>query len=187
MLATNRLFSRGYCWIAFVANRFLSTAYLIRSRVNTWTFGTNAPCAAARQFGKTAFALDRYDGLSLLALIYKLGRLHVEAPCGARAIVDWWATGVDIGWPVSLVPGRRGTATSTSPPGVWPFGRCLSVYCMNIATGDVVWRNDRMEVTCSGSTRTTPSDPGGLAPQGLLVDRQDELIRCPAPPLFLRD
>jgi outer membrane protein assembly factor BamB len=58
--------------------------------------------------------------------------------------------------------------------GVWPF-EGVFVYAMQIETGKVVWRNDRMGYLFGQQPHNTQAI-GGLAPQGYLLIDEDELI-----------
>ena len=58
--------------------------------------------------------------------------------------------------------------------GVWPF-EGVFVYAMDVDTGKVVWRNDRMGYLFGQQPHNTEAI-GGLAPQGYLLIDGDELI-----------
>ena len=58
--------------------------------------------------------------------------------------------------------------------GVWPF-EGVFIYAMQIDTGKVVWRNDRMGYLFGQQPHNTQAI-GGLAPQGYLLIDEDELI-----------
>ncbi|MDV6031948.1 MAG: PQQ-binding-like beta-propeller repeat protein [Phycisphaera sp. RhM] len=79
---------------------------------------------------------------------------------------------------ISVWPVRGGPVVADGTvyfaAGVWPF-EGVFVYAMDIATGDVLWRNDRMGYLFGQQPHNTEAI-GGLAPQGYLVINGDELI-----------
>ena len=58
--------------------------------------------------------------------------------------------------------------------GVWPF-EGVFIYAMEIETGELVWRNDRMGYLFGQQPHNTQAI-GGLAPQGYLLIDDDELV-----------
>ena len=58
--------------------------------------------------------------------------------------------------------------------GVWPF-EGVFIYAMQIETGKVIWRNDRMGYLFGQQPHNTQAI-GGLAPQGYLLIDEDELV-----------
>jgi len=165
------VFSRGILLIASSQTDSV-TAYDSITGEQRWTFGTNGPvrCAPAIWQDRVCFGSD--DGY-LYCLDLQTGRLHWKhraAPGNRRLLGN--------GRLISVWPVRGGPVVADGhvyfAAGVWPF-EGVFVYCMNIATGDVVWRNDRMGYLFGQQPHNTEAI-GGLAPQGYLLIDKDELI-----------
>ena len=148
------------------------TAYDASTGDRRWVFRTNGPvrCAPAIWRDRVCFGSD--DGY-LYCVDLKTGKQfwkHRAAPSDRRLLGNRHLISV---WPVRGGPvvadGRVYFAA-----GVWPF-EGVFVYSLDIATGEVVWRNDRMGYLFGQHPHNTQAI-GGLAPQGYLVIDQDELI-----------
>lgn len=148
------------------------TAYDSSTGEQLWQFMTNGPVRLAPAIwdGSVCFGSD--DGF-LYCTDLATGKLrwkHRAVPSqrrllGNRRLISVWPVR---GGPV-VADGRVYFAA-----GVWPF-EGVFVYCMEIATGEVVWRNDRMGFLFGQQPHNTEAI-GGLAPQGYLVINGDELI-----------
>ena len=95
---------------------------------------------------------------------------HRAVPSGRRLLGNKRLISV---WPV-----RGGPVVADGhvyfAAGVWPF-EGVFVYAMEVETGKVVWRNDRLGFLFGQQPHNTQAI-GGLAPQGYLVVNEDELI-----------
>lgn len=148
------------------------TAYDSVTGEQRWAFAANGPvrCAPAIWQDRVCFGSD--DGY-LYCVDLQTGKLHWKyqaAPSDRRLLGNRRLISV---WPV-----RGGPVVTDGnvyfAAGVWPF-EGVFVYCMNIATGDIVWRNDRMGYLFGQQPHNTEAI-GGLAPQGYLVIDKDELV-----------
>lgn len=148
------------------------TAYDARTGDHRWTFRTNGPvrCAPAIWRDRVCFGSD--DGY-LYCIELKTGKQRWKvraAPSDRRLLGNKRMISV---WPV-----RGGPVVAEGhvyfAAGVWPF-EGVFVYAMDIETGNVVWRNDRMGYLFGQQPHNTEAI-GGLAPQGYLVIDKDELI-----------
>ncbi|MHC4993772.1 MAG: outer membrane protein assembly factor BamB family protein [Planctomycetota bacterium] len=147
-------------------------AYDAKTGRALWSFVTNGPvrCAPAIWGGVACFGSD--DGF-LYAVELKTGALRWKlraAPSGRRLLGNERLISV---WPVRGGPvvadGRVYFAA-----GVWPF-EGVFIYAMDVATGRVIWRNDRLGYLFGKQPHNTQAI-GGLAPQGYLLINGDELI-----------
>ena len=147
-------------------------AYDIDTGDLRWTFRTNGPvrCAPAIWRDRVCFGSD--DGY-LYCVELKTGKLcwkHRAAPSDRRLLGN--------GRLISVWPVRGGPVVADGhvyfAAGVWPF-EGVFVYAMDIATGKVVWRNDRMGYLFGQHPHNTEAI-GGLAPQGYLLINDSELI-----------
>jgi hypothetical protein len=148
------------------------TAYDSGSGKQLWKFATNGPirCAPAIWNNFVCFGSD--DGycycveLSTGALLWK----HRAVPSDRRLLGNRRLISV---WPVRGGPvvedGRVYFAA-----GVWPF-EGVFVYCIDVESGQVIWRNDRLGYLYGTQPHNTTAI-GGLAPQGYLVINGEELI-----------
>lgn len=148
------------------------TAYKASSGEVAWTFTANGPvrCAPAIWQDRVCFGSD--DG-HLYCVDLRSGKLHWKqqaAPSDRRLLGNRRLISV---WPV-----RGGPVVADGfvyfAAGVWPF-EGVFVYAMDIATGDVVWRNDRLGYLFGQQPHNTQAI-GGVAPQGYLLIDDDELI-----------
>lgn len=140
-----------------------------------WTFRTNGPvrCAPAIWHDRVCFGSD--DG-HLYCVELETGKQcwkYRAAPSDRRLLGNRRLISV---WPV-----RGGPVVSEGrvyfAAGVWPF-EGVFVYSMDIATGEVIWRNDRLGYLFGQHPHNTEAI-GGLAPQGyLVIDRDDLIVPC---------
>lgn len=137
-----------------------------------WVFRTNGPvrCAPAIWRDRVCFGSD--DGY-LYCIDLKTGKQHWKhrAASSDRRLLG-------NGRLISVWPVRGGPVVAEGhvyfAAGVWPF-EGVFVYSMDIATGNVIWRNDRLGYLFGRHPHNTEAI-GGLAPQGYLVIDKDELI-----------
>ncbi|MDG1872475.1 MAG: PQQ-binding-like beta-propeller repeat protein [Mariniblastus sp.] len=137
-----------------------------------WTFQTNGPVRCAPAIWKDRVCFGSDDG-HLYCVELSTGKLcwkHQAAPSDRRLMGNKRLISV---WPIRGGPvvadGRVYFAA-----GVWPF-EGVFVYAMEIATGAVEWRNDRMGYLFGRQPHNTEAI-GGLAPQGYLLIDKDELV-----------
>jgi hypothetical protein len=151
------------------------TAYDADTGDLRWTFRTNGPvrCAPAIWLDRVCFGSD--DGY-LYCVELQTGKKcwkHRAAPSDRRLLGN--------GHLISVWPVRGGPVVAEGrvyfAAGVWPF-EGVFVYSIDIATGNVVWRNDRMGYLFGQQPHNTEAI-GGLAPQGyLLIDRDELIVPC---------
>ncbi len=147
-------------------------AYDAKSGKQLWTFYTDGPVRFAPAIWKDTACFGSDDGC-LYCVELATGRLrwkHRAAASDRRLLGNRRLISV---WPV-----RGGPVVADGnvyfAAGVWPF-EGVFVYAMKIATGKVVWRNDRMGYLFGQHPHNTEAI-GGLAPQGYLLVDGDELI-----------
>lgn len=148
------------------------TAYDAETGEVCWTFCTNGPVRCAPAIWQNSVCFGSDDGylycvdLHTAALRWK----HRAAPSDRRLLGN--------GRLISVWPIRGGPVVAEGhvyfAAGVWPF-EGVFIYAMDIETGDVVWRNDRMGYLFGRQPHNTEAI-GGLAPQGYLLIDGDELI-----------
>ena len=147
-------------------------AYDSKTGEQRWTFYTNGPVRFAPAISDDRACFGSDDGfmycveLTTGKLIWK----HRAAPSqrrllGNRRLISVWPIR---GGPV-IADGRVYFAA-----GVWPF-EGVFVYAMDIQSGEVLWRNDRLGYMWGDQPHQTKAI-GGLAPQGYLLINNDELI-----------
>ena len=148
------------------------TAYKTRTGERVWTFYAGGPIRLAPAVWEQSICFGSDDGY-LYCLDLSTGKLrwkHRAGPSARRLFGNQRLISV---WPVRGGPvvadGRVYFAA-----GVWPF-EGVFVYAMDIASGQVVWRNDRLGYLYGQQPHNTQAI-GGLAPQGYLVVDGDELI-----------
>jgi outer membrane protein assembly factor BamB len=148
------------------------TAYNAITGDVIWTFRTNGPVRCAPAIWKDRVCFGSDDG-HLYCLQLRTGRLawkHRAAPSDRRLFGN--------GRLISVWPVRGGPVVAEGrvyfAAGVWPF-EGVFVYSIDIATGEVNWRNDRLGYLFGQQPHNTEAI-GGLAPQGYLVIDKDELI-----------
>ena len=148
------------------------TAYETATGKETWSFRTNGPirCAPAVWKGSVCFGSD--DG-HLYCVELRTGNLrwkHRAVPSERRLLGNQRLISV---WPV-----RGGPVVADGhvyfAAGVWPF-EGVFVYAMDVETGKVIWRNDRLGYLFGQQPHNTQAI-GGLAPQGYLVINADQLV-----------
>ena len=127
-----------------------------------------------RQFGKIGFVLVPTMGISIAWNCN--GKAVLETP---RSASDRRLLGN--GRLISVWPVRGGPVVADGrvyfAAGVWPF-EGVFVYSLEIGTGKVVWRNDRMGYLFGQQPHNTHAI-GGLAPQGyLLIDKNELIVPC---------
>jgi outer membrane protein assembly factor BamB len=148
------------------------TAYDAATGRELWVYRTNGPVRLAPAVWNDSVCFGSDDG-HLYCVDLKTGDLrwkHRAVPNDRRLLGNQRLISV---WPV-----RGGAVVADGnvyfAAGVWPF-EGVFVYCMEIATGKVVWRNDRLGYLFGNQPHNTQSI-GGLAPQGYLVINNGELI-----------
>ncbi|MEO2025132.1 MAG: PQQ-binding-like beta-propeller repeat protein [Fuerstiella sp.] len=148
------------------------TAYETATGKETWSFRTNGPirCAPAVWQDSVCFGSD--DGY-LYCVELQTGSLRWKyhaVPSERRLLGNQRLISV---WPV-----RGGPVVADGQvyfaAGVWPF-EGVFVYAMDIETGNVTWRNDRLGYIFGQQPHNTQAI-GGLAPQGYLVVNGDQLV-----------
>ena len=148
------------------------TAYEASSGRETWTVRTNGPIRFAPAVWNDSVCFGSDDG-HLYCVELQTGKLRWKYRAvpserrllGNRRLISVWPVR---GGPV-VVDGRVYFAA-----GVWPF-EGVFVYSLDIDSGDVIWRNDRLGYLFGQQPHNTQAI-GGLAPQGYLVIKDDELI-----------
>ena len=148
------------------------TAYETSTGRELWVFRTNGPVRLAPAVWKNSVCFGSDDG-HLYCVELSTGQLrwkHRAAPSDRRLLGNRRLISV---WPIRGGPvvaeGRVYFAA-----GVWPF-EGVFVIAMDIATGDVIWRNERLGYLFGQQPHNTHAI-GGLAPQGYLIAHGEELI-----------
>ncbi len=148
------------------------TAYDARTGAEIWVVRTNGPVRLAPAVWQDSVCFGSDDGY-LYCVDLQTGDLrwkHKAVACERQLLGNQRLISV---WPVRGGPvvadGRVYFAA-----GVWPF-EGVFVYAMDIASGDVVWRNDRLGYLFGQQPHNTEAI-GGLAPQGYLIVNGDQLI-----------
>lgn len=148
------------------------TAYDAETGKELWVHRTNGPVrfAPAVQGESVCFGSD--DGC-VYCVELTTGRLrwkHQATPSDRKLLGNQRLISV---WPV-----RGGPVVADGQvyvaAGVWPF-EGVFVIALDIATGDLVWRNERLGYLYGQQPHDTQAI-GGLAPQGYLIVDNDELI-----------
>lgn len=148
------------------------TAYDSMTGEQKWRFFANGPVRFAPAVWEESVCFGSDDGC-LYCVDLSTGELrwkHRAVPSERRLLGNQRLISV---WPV-----RGGPVVADGKvyfaAGVWPF-EGVFVYSMDIATGKVVWRNDRMGYLFGQQPHNTEAI-SGLAPQGYLVIVDDEVI-----------
>lgn len=148
------------------------TAFDAETGEQIWIFRTNGPVRLAPAIWKDRVCFGSDDG-HLYCTELRTGKLcwkQRAAPSDRRLLGN--------GRLISVWPVRGGPVVADGrvyfAAGVWPF-EGVFVYAMEIETGEVVWRNDRMGYLFGRQPHNTQAI-GGLAPQGYLMIDGDELI-----------
>ncbi len=148
------------------------TAYDASTGRELWVYRTNGPVRFAPAVWKHAVCFGSDDGHFYCVEIStgKLRWKHRTVPSDRRLLGNRRLISV---WPV-----RGGPVVADGQvyfaSGVWPF-EGVFVMAMDIATGDVVWRNERLGSLFGQQPHETKAI-GGLAPQGYLIVNGEELI-----------
>lgn len=148
------------------------TAYETSTGRELWKFHTNGPIRFAPAVWKNSVCFGSDDG-HLYCVELSTGKLrwkHRAVPSdrrlfGNRRLISVWPVR---GGPV-VAEGRVYFAA-----GVWPF-EGVFVFAMDIATGNVIWRNERLGYLFGQQPHNTKAI-GGLAPQGYLIVNGEELV-----------
>ncbi len=147
-------------------------AYDTKTGKELWAFYTDGPVRLAPAIGGEFACFGSDDGC-LYCVAVTTGKLHWKhqaVPSQRRLLGNKRLISV---WPV-----RGGPVVADGivyfAAGVWPF-EGVFVYAMEIETGNVVWRNDRLGYMFGQQPHNTKAI-GGLAPQGYLLINDDELI-----------
>jgi hypothetical protein len=148
------------------------TAFDAETGKELWVYHTNGPVRFAPAVWEESVCFGSDDGC-LYCVELSTGKLrwkHRATPnirklLGNRRLISVWPVR---GGPV-VADGQVYFAA-----GVWPF-EGVFVLAMDIATGDVVWRNERLGYMFGQQPHDTQAI-GGLAPQGYLVVNEDEVI-----------
>ncbi|MCH9726112.1 MAG: PQQ-binding-like beta-propeller repeat protein [Planctomycetes bacterium] len=148
------------------------TAYEASTGRELWVYRTNGPVRFAPAVWKNSVCFGSDDGYFYCVELStgKLRWKHRAVPSERRLLGNRRLISV---WPV-----RGGPVVSEGQvyfaAGVWPF-EGVFVYAMDIETGDLIWRNERLGYLFGQQPHNTTAI-GGLAPQGYLVVNDDELI-----------
>lgn len=148
------------------------TAFDAETGKELWGYHTNGPVRFAPAVWEESVCFGSDDGC-LYCVELSTGKLrwkHRATPndrklLGNRRLISVWPVR---GGPV-VADGQVYFAA-----GVWPF-EGVFVLAMDIATGEVVWRNERLGYMFGQQPHDTQAI-GGLAPQGYLVVNEDEII-----------
>jgi outer membrane protein assembly factor BamB len=148
------------------------TAYDTETGKEIWVYRTNGPIRFAPAVWEESVCFGSDDGC-LYCVELTTGKLrwkHRATPndrklLGNRRLISVWPVR---GGPV-VAEGQVYFAA-----GVWPF-EGVFVLAMDIATGEVVWRNERLGYLFGQQPHNTQAI-GGLAPQGYLIVNEDEVI-----------
>ena len=143
------------------------TAYNAITGELSWTYRTNGPvrCAPAIWRDRVCFGSD--DGY-LYCVELRTGTLcwkQRAAPSDRRLLGNGHLISV---WPVRGGPVVDDVGCVYFAAGVWPF-EGVFVYCMDITSGEVVWRNDRMGYLFGQQPHNTQAIGGPLSHHTLLI------------------
>lgn len=172
-------FDAGYEPIAFGGRVFISssqddsvTAFDQKNGAQIWKFWTDGPVRFAPVGGKGRVIFGSDDGCvyCVKASDGKLVWKFRAVPSERKLIGNGRLISV---WPVRGGPVLKDDRVYFAA-GVWPL-EGVFVYCLDAATGDVVWLNDRTSYIYGQQPHNTEAY-GGLAPQGYLLVDGDELI-----------
>ena len=163
--------AKGRLLIASSRNDSVS-AYDASTGKELWVYRTNGPVRFAPAVWNESVCFGSDDGFLYCAELStgKLRWKHQATPNDRRILGNRRLISV---WPV-----RGGPVVADGhvyfAAGVWPF-EGVFVVAMDIATGEVVWRNERLGYLFGQQPHNTQAI-GGLAPQGYLIVNQDEVI-----------
>lgn len=163
--------AKGRLLIASSRNDSVS-AYDTSTGKELWVYRTNGPVRFAPAVWQDSVCFGSDDGF-LYCVDLSSGRLrwkHQATPNNRRLMGNRRLISV---WPV-----RGGPVVSEGQvyfaAGVWPF-EGVFVVAMDINTGDLAWRNERLGYLFGQQPHQTQAI-GGLAPQGYLIVNKDEII-----------
>ena len=163
--------ARGRLLIASSRNDSVS-AYDASTGRELWVYRTNGPVRFAPAVWKESVCFGSDDGF-LYCVELSTGKLrwkHQATPNNRRLLGNRRLISV---WPV-----RGGPVVADGQvyfaAGVWPF-EGVFVLAMDIKTGEVFWRNERLGYLFGQQPHDTQAI-GGLAPQGYLIVNKDEVI-----------
>ena len=163
--------ARGRLLIASSRNDSV-TAYDASTGRELWVYRTNGPVRFAPAVWEESVCFGSGDGF-LYCVELSTGKLrwkHQATPNDRRLLGNRRLISV---WPV-----RGGPVVADGQvyfaAGVWPF-EGVFVLAMDIASGEVVWRNERLGYLFGQQPHDTQAI-GGLAPQGYLIVNEDEII-----------
>ncbi len=176
----NRLqFDKGHEPIQLGKRLFLSsswddsvTAFDTESGEQIWKFFADGPVRFAPVGGEGRIMFGSDDGYFYCvkasdgSLVWKMK----PVPSERKVIGNGRLISV---WPVRGGPVLKGDRVYFAA-GVWPL-EGVFVYCLDVKTGEVIWRND----SCSYKYGIAPHNTeafGGLAPQGYLLIEDGDLI-----------
>jgi hypothetical protein len=148
------------------------TAFDTATGLQLWKFFTNGPIrlAPVGDGGRVIFGSDDGCVYCLSSSDGSLVWKHRAVPSGRLVLGNGRLISV---WPVRggsvLHDGRVYFAA-----GVWPLEGTF-VFCLNAATGEVIWRNDRASYLYGVHPHNAESY-GGLAPQGYLLIAGEDLV-----------
>lgn len=148
------------------------TAFDTETGAQLWKFFAEGPVRFAPVGGKGRIIFGSDDGCvycvraSSGELVWKFKAV----PSNRRLLGNGRLISV---WPVRGGPVLKDERVYFAA-GVWPL-EGVFVFCLDAATGTVVWRNDRMSYLFGQQPHNTEGF-GGLAPQGYLVIDGDELV-----------
>ena len=148
------------------------TSYDAGTGQKQWTYRTNGPVRLAPAAWSDSVCFGSDDGylycvnLQTGKLLWKLRAVPSDRRVlGNRRLISMW-------------PVRGGPVVADGcvyfSAGVWPF-EGVFVYAVEVESGKVIWRNDRLGSLFGTQPHKTQAI-GGLAPQGYLVLNGDELI-----------
>ena len=151
------------------------SAYDAVSGREKWVFYTNGPVRLAPAISGQLACFGSDDGC-MYCVDLATGKLqwkHQAVPSDRKLLGNRRLISV---WPI-----RGGPVVADGvvyfAAGVWPF-EGVFVYAMEIETGRVLWRNDRLGYRFGQQPHNTKAI-GGLAPQGyLLIDGEDVIVPC---------
>ena len=148
------------------------TAYDAATGRKIWVFHADGPVRFAPAIWRDAVCFGSDDGCFYCVDLAD-GRLrwkHRVAPSDRRLLGNRRLISV---WPV-----RGGPVVADGKvyfaAGVWPF-EGVFVCALEISTGEVIWRNERLGYLFGQQPHDTKA-MGGLAPQGYLIVNGDELV-----------